>query len=278
MWNRTNIYHSNEVGWIEPIGWNETIKPVTYNQTYAKEIMSNLGYNYTQLGNPNANGGYEKFFFNVTILAANTIETVNRIPNMYVSELPKIGIGVKDYINLGWNDINDRVFLSKINPPSFEKGGYDLLFFERSWNLDWNPGYMFSGGGNCTVGDCSNIYNFDLGENMTMIAKHVEQYLTQLDSDSRAQNALVIQEDIAKYLPTIAILSPKIHLAWSDDIVGIDSLLLTIGAQEWNLVYRTHIGGGPYRSSKSRTSFQNLLTVEVMTLFTLGLVLNRKKY
>ena len=220
-------------------GWDPTVKPDTFNLTHAKEIMTDLGFNYTTLGTPNGNGSYLQYFFNITVLAPNTIESVYQFPSLYVSELSMLGIGVSEYVTLSWNDINSRVFQSSVNSWSFDDGGYDVLFFERSWDFNWNPGNLFSGDGSCSTGDCSNIYNFDLGENMTLLAQHVRDYLNELDFDVRLQKGSIVQQDMAYYLPTIGIMYTQSHWVWTDDVVGIDPLLLLTGNQQWDLVYRT---------------------------------------
>ena len=221
------------------LGWDPTIKPDAYNITYAKELMTSLGFNYTSLGTPDKNGVYPNGFFNVTVLSPNTNGARNQWSDAYTAELPKIGIQVTQHVSTGWAEIVPRTFGSSVNPPSYKDGGYDVFFVGYGWSLDWNPSGLYDSSGNCNTGDCSNFYNFDLGENMTMMAQHVKDYLTTLDFDARLAKAAIVQQDIAYYLPTISILYPQSHWAWSDQVVGIDALLLSTSSQEWNLVYMT---------------------------------------
>jgi ABC-type transport system substrate-binding protein len=221
------------------LGWDPTVKPEAYNVTYAKELMTGLGFNYTTLGAPDANGVYSKGFFNITVLSPNTNGARNQWSDAYSAELPKLGIQVTQHVSTGWAEIVPRTFGSSVEPPSYKDGGYDIFFVGYGWSLDWNPSGLYDSTGDCTTGDCSNFYNFDLGENMTQIAAHVRAYLTELDFDARLQKVSVVQQDIAHYLPAIGILYPQSHWSWTDDVLGVDPLLISTSSQEWNLVYRT---------------------------------------
>lgn len=258
--------------------WNGTVSGETYNLTYAKGIMSYLGFNFTELGSPDINDAYQKKFFNITILAPNTIESENQIPIAYQSTLPMIGIGVTQFVTLDQDEINNRVFASRINPQSFEQGGYDLMFFSRLWDLDWNPGNMFSSSGSCEMGDCSNIYNFDLGENMTTIAQDVKNYLFEFNIENRSRWAEIVQRDITYYLPTIAILNSKLHMIWANDVILVDGLLLSMGIQDWGQVVRQGFqNSDPNHSTiNHKTPILNFLFVQIGVFMLLVHVRNCK--
>ena len=233
------------------LGWDPTVLPDPFNLTAAREIMTSLGFDYATLGTPDANDVYPKNFFNITVLSPNTNPARNQWSDAYVAELPKLGVGVIQHVSTGWAEITPRTFGSSVNPLSYAEGGYDLFFIGSSWALDWNPSGLFEAKGSCATGDCGNFYNFDLGENMTQMAEHVSSYLTELDFDARQEKVAVIQEDIAYYLPTIGILYPQSHWAWTDDVLGVDALLISTSAQEWDLVYREGFAANAKETPKS---------------------------
>ena len=217
-------------------GFDPSIKPDPYNVSAAIDIMKSLGFNYTKLGNPNADGAYQKSFFNVTILSPNSCCARNHWSDVYPSELLKIGIQVTQHVSTGWAEIIPRTFGSSINPPLYADGGYDVFFVGYSWSLDWNPAGLYDSSGSCSTGDCSNFYNFDLNETMTPIAKVVHEYLSTLDYDLRMQYVRELQSLLHYWNPVIPILSPRSHWSWSDQITGLDAKLLSMAHQQWDLV------------------------------------------
>ena len=251
------------------LGWDPTVKPEAFNLTYARELMTSLGFNYADLGSESADHTYSKGFFNITVLSPNTNPARNEWSDAYAKELPKLGIAVTQHISTGWAEIIPRTFGSNVEPQSYADGGYDVFFVGSSWNLDWNPSGLFEAKGSCTTGDCSNFYNFDLGENMTQMAEHVKSYLTELDFDARQEKVAVIQHDIAYYLPTIGILYPQSHWSWTDDVFGVDPLLISTAAQEWNLVYRT--GFQPNVKETPKETSNGILPFNT-TIFVAGLL------
>ena len=238
------------------LGWDPTIKPEAFDLANAQNIMTSLGFDYTNLGSPDANGVYPNSFFDITVLSPNTNPARNEWSDAYTAELPKIGIGVKQHVSTGWAEIIPRTFGSSVNPPSYVDGGYDLFFVGYGWSLDWNPSGLYQASGSCTTGDCSNFYNFDLGENMTLISQHTRDYLTELDFDARLSKVSILQQDIAYYLPAISILYPQSHWSYTDDVQGIDPLLISTSSQEWDLVYRTGFTTNP---GQQIPSFGNLV-------------------
>lgn len=257
------------------IGFDPTITPDPYNVSAAIAIMKSLGFNYTQLGTPNANGVYPKSFFNITSLAPTTGPARNQWADAYPQELPIIGIGVTKNVLTGWAEIVPRTFGSHVEPPLYDNGGFDIFFVGNAWSLDWNPGGMFSSSGKCSFNGqtnrygyyiCDNFYNFDLNETMTPIAQAVRQYLNSLDYDTRLQSAHNLQELLYYWLPTIPILNPTIHWAWSDKITGIDASLISTSNQEWELVYKTGFqtnpkltGPGSVKTESRRVSFPSFI-------------------
>ena len=221
-------------------GFDPTIKPDPFNLTTAKGIMTSLGFNYTQLGNPDINGVYQKGFFNITVLSPDHGGPARTLwEDVYSTELPKLGIHVTQHVSTGWAEIVPRTFGSSVNPPSYADGGYDVFFVGYGWNLDWNPQGLYDSSGSCSTGDCSNFYNFDLNETMTPIANVVREYLTTLDYNLRMQYVRELQQLLHYWNPAIPILNPMSHWSWNDQVSGIDGKLISVASQQWETVSKT---------------------------------------
>ena len=246
------------------IGWDPTLMADPYNLTHAKELMTKAGFDYTTLGPENPDGIYNNSFFNITIL--HPIVTNRFYGDKYAMNLPKIGIGVTEFVNAWWTELMSRAYGSKINPPSYDEGGYDVLFWGYGWNVDWNPGNMYTAAGSCSTGDCTNFYNFDLGENMSNMAELVHKYLNTLDFDARLEYVKQLQHLIAEDKPMIPILNDYSPWAYRDTVKGLDLKLLTVSLQEWDLVYKEGFVTNQQLSKGTTKS-------SVSTFFFLGLVL-----
>ena len=106
-----------------------------YSVTEAKRMMEFAGFNYSILGEPDENGKYSHFFFNITILAPTTCPARNFFHRLFGEELMKIGIGITAYHETGWNEIASRSFAYGNNSvPIYDEGGYDLLPLGYSTN------------------------------------------------------------------------------------------------------------------------------------------------
>ena len=250
------------------IGFDSSVTPDTYDLSDARDIMTQLGFDFNQLGSPDENEHYLKSFFNVTVLSPNTAAARNQWSADYVSELSKIGIGVTQHVSTGWAEIVPRTFGSIVDPPLYDDGGFDILFVSYSWGLDWNPSGLFDSSGSCSMGDCSNFYNSDLTETMTPIAETVRAYMNALDYDTFIQVASKLQHLLYYWQPTIPILSPLSHWSWQDTVVGVDALQISMSCQEWNLVYKTGYktnskinGSGVITTERIKLTFSNFFFI-----------------
>ncbi len=173
--------------------------------------------------------------FSITILCPNTSPQRNSIANLMAEQLPKIGIGV-DYVDLtSWSEIYPRTWGYSDTPPipSYSAGGYDVLIMGQSFNLDWNPGDIFSTSEWSPSGD-----------------NHYQYSNTSLDAAySNYNDAYLLSERVAYAEEMQAILHddlPALPIYYGRDIcfagTNITSLDLTLwssngqGMDDWELV------------------------------------------
>ncbi len=219
------------------LGWDATLTPRTYDITAARALMEAAGFDYADLGTPDANDKYSDSFFDITVLSPNTNPARNKWSIAYVEELPKIGIGVTDHVSTTWGPIIDRTFgyagaSADGNPGDYASDGFDILFVGYSWDLDWDPTGIYQASGLCGTGSCDNFMNF---EDAT-VSGLVEDYLSELDFDKRLVIVKDLQQALFDSIPVIPILYPQSHWAWYDGITGIDPLLISVAVVEWDLV------------------------------------------
>ncbi|MFV2015558.1 MAG: ABC transporter substrate-binding protein, partial [Candidatus Heimdallarchaeota archaeon] len=221
------------------LGWDASLVPRNFSIATARNYMEMAGFDYSVLTTDSA-GKFTSFFFEVTVLSPNTNPSRNQWSANYVLELPKIGIGVRELVSTGWGEIIPRTFgYSSGLPPAYAEGGYDVFFVGYGWDLDWNPSSLYDATGRCDTGDCSNFYNFDIDETMTNTATLIDDYLSELDFDLRITKAKAVQAELYKWLPVLPILYPQSHWGFNSGVTGIDNLLISVSAQEWDLVKKT---------------------------------------
>jgi ABC-type transport system substrate-binding protein len=220
------------------LGWDATLVPRNYSVSVARAYMEEAGFDYTTLGTEKPDGTFPSNFFEVTVMSPNTNPARNQWSSNYVLELPKIGIGVKEHVSTGWGEIIPRTFgyAEGTLVPSYAEGGFDVFFVGYSWALDWNPTSLYDKAGRCDTGDCGNFINFDVDEDQTEVAALISAYLSELDFDARLTKVKEIQAELYKWIPVLPILYPQSHWGFGDTVTGIDSLLISVSAQEWDLV------------------------------------------
>ena len=226
------------------LGWDPTILPREYNISLARELMEQAGFDYDQLSDTDQDGVYETFFFEITVLSPNTSPARNEWSSVYVLDLPKIGIGVKDHFSTGWAELIIRTFgfPSGGYVPLFDDGGFDVFFVGYGWGLDWNPLGLYDSTTSHNGGRGPNFYNFDQlpsqlsDPSLTSdIEELVEEYLTTLDFSLRMQVLRELQLELHTYIPVVPIVYPQSHWGY-DDVENIDWLLLSVSALEWENV------------------------------------------
>ena len=220
------------------IGWDSTLKADTYDVERAKSLMEDAGYDFSTLTDSDGDGKYEDFFFSITVLAPNTNAARNKWSDHWQQELPKIGIGVNSYENVGWDVIVPRTFgyedenatTSQYPVPLWDDGGYDVLFVGYGWGLDWDPTGLYEESSFVPTG--GNFYNYVNSTTEAVISK----YITETDVVQRNAYAKQIQKAIHDDLPVIPLVYPESLWGFSDKLQGMDALLLSVSAPEWDLV------------------------------------------
>jgi ABC-type transport system substrate-binding protein len=221
------------------LGWDSDLAPRDYNVTLAREYMEAAGFDYadTDITEGDTSSTCDTdCFFEITVLSPNTNPARNEWSASFVTELPKIGIGVKEHVSTGWDVIIPRTFgYGDGLVPSYEEGGYDLFFVGYSWDLDFDPSGLITESGLCDTGSCDNFYNYMNSTVEDLIA----DYTSDLDFDSRLTKVKTLQKAMFDDIPVIPILYPQSHWGWLDDVEGIDDLLISVSAQEWQLVKKS---------------------------------------
>lgn len=136
MINRTLVSEVNFAGMAKPTeipilysAYGRTkIEFSPYSIDEARKMMEYAGFNFSAIGEPNEQGEYQQFFFNITILAPTTCPARNFYHRIFGEELKRIGIGVSRYYETDWGTIVPRTFgYGNTSVPIFDEGGYDIL-------------------------------------------------------------------------------------------------------------------------------------------------------
>ena len=165
---------------------------------------------------------------NVYLLSPNTNEARNQWANLMQNELPKAGIGVTEHTNAGWDVVGPRTFAyavedTSVGIPTWEDGGYDMVFIGLSGSLAYDPTGSYSTETLAPAG-----LNFAYYENTDLDAKIVE-YRTNLDATSRSETAKEIQAILYEDQPYIPIVNTAALWASDSDMALSDKDLLFLG-------------------------------------------------
>ncbi|MHA1685492.1 MAG: ABC transporter substrate-binding protein, partial [Candidatus Heimdallarchaeaceae archaeon] len=163
--------------------------------------------------------------FYINLLSPNTNPARNQWAALMEQQLPEIGIGIKFHESTGWGNIMPRTWEYPVGQeydyiPTYDEGGYDILFVGWSWGLDWDPTGLFDTASIVPNGD--NMYQYS---NPTFDAALTE-YTTALDPTVRLQKVKVLQQILYEDLPAITIIYPRSLFGMKEGLTGIDSLLL----------------------------------------------------
>lgn len=221
------------------LGWDPTLIPLAFDITASKALMEEVGFDYRILTDIDNDGVYETFFFDITVLSPYCI-CRNEWSAVYVLELPKIGIGVKEHVTTGWGEIIPRTFgwtgTGETLVPLYDDDGFDILFVGHGWGFDYNPQGLYDATGRHDTTAGGNYYNFDVDEIQSDMGTLVADYLSEFDFTKRIQKVKLVQAELYKFKPVLPILYPLSHWGYRNDIRYIDLLLLSISSVEWELV------------------------------------------
>ncbi|MHA1874350.1 MAG: ABC transporter substrate-binding protein [Candidatus Heimdallarchaeaceae archaeon] len=169
--------------------------------------------------------------FYINLLSPNTNPARNQWAALMENQLPKIGIGIAFHESTGWGNIMPRTWSYPVGEdgkfdyiPTYEDGGYDILFVGWSWGLDWDPTGLYDTGSIVPAGD--NMYQYS---NPTYDTKLVE-YTSELDDTARIAKAKELQAILYDDLPSITLIYPREVFGFAKTLSGIDTLLLGTSA------------------------------------------------
>jgi ABC-type transport system substrate-binding protein len=204
--------------------------------------------------------------FEITVMAPNTNPARNTWSALIADTLPKIGIGVKSFENVGWDVLGPRTYAHPADGstpgyapgelPTYDDGGFDIFFVGWSGTLDYDPLSIHSSVTWSPTSDNMAHYS-----NATVDA-WMEEYAAELDPVARVPIAKKIQQALAYQLPYIPLINTAGLWAYSDaitsDVISDDDwLMLSVTAYQdgWKNIE----AGGPstltYAHSYELTEF-----------------------
>ena len=143
-------------------------------------------------------------FFSINILAPTTSTARMQHVTLFYEQLSKIGIEVGVFDHTGWAQISPRTwgYPGPYPIPTYDEGGYDVLFVGWSWGLDWNPLGLYDTASITPNGD--NFYQYS-NEEMDYAIYKLNNTYTLTD---RIKWCVKIQSLLYSDLPEICFFYP----------------------------------------------------------------------
>ncbi len=247
------------------IGWNPDLEYREYSITKAKELMTQAGLNFDDLGTPDDEGNYPDFFFEISMLTPNSCCNTNFWHYVLIQNLPKIGIGVKEHLSTGWDTIIPRTFGSDTPPPLFDDGGFDVFALGYRWDLHFDPYGLYESYSLRPVG--GNYHNFE-NEEYDLLS---EELAGELDVDKRMVLMHEIQDFYYEWEIVVPIISPAEHWAFSADLLGYDAVLLSTTQGGWDKI-------GTQEAIDAREPFWSSIDFDLFSLIIPFMILSIISY
>ncbi|MCE7737231.1 MAG: hypothetical protein GPJ54_20250 [Candidatus Heimdallarchaeota archaeon] len=181
--------------------------------------------------------------FEITVLAPNTNPARNTWSELIAETLPKIGIGVKSYENVGWDVLGPKTYAHPADGttegyedgelPTYDDGGFDMFFVGWSGEIDYDPFAIHS---STTFSPSSD--NMAHYSNATVDA-WLAEYSSELDPAKRVPIAEKIQGALATQLPYIPLINTAGLWAYSDEITSTQ-----ISDDDWLMLSQTQYADG----------------------------------
>jgi len=166
---------------------------------------------------------YEPLFL-INLLSPNTSAATNQWSILVENQLPKIGIGVEFHESTGWGwfptgRLWDYPLIDYDYIPTYNEGGYDVVFAGWKWDFDWNPIGFYDIPSLVPIG-----YNFYQYQNPNYDDK-LWQYLSTHNQTLQNEMSHEMQNILYEDLPSITLVYPKLLYGFKDTIVGVDTNL-----------------------------------------------------
>ena len=165
--------------------------------------------------------------FSIYLLSPNTSTARNQWSILMENLLPQIGIGIDFHESTGWGNIAPRTwgypFIDHDYIPTYEFGGYDLLFVGWSWPLDLNLQALYETSAWTPDGDNHYQYSNPVYDDL------LDDYMAELDPSTRLSLAYQLQAILYEDQPAIPIVYPRSLFGYKEGLVGIDDLLIASG-------------------------------------------------
>ncbi len=167
-------------------------------------------------------------FFSIALLSPNSSHRYCWTLLMEI-QLPKIGIGVSFHESTGWSNIAPRTwdypFIDYDYIPTYDEGGYDILFTGRFWSLDFQLRGLYDTVSLVPFG--GNYYQYINPIYDSTLAKYNQEYNPVLRTQYAHQLQAILYED----LPSISVIYFSDLYGFNAELTGINPLLLSTSSQ-----------------------------------------------
>lgn len=211
-------------------GFDDTLEPRAYDLTLARSYMAEAGFDFTGKTYDAATGAMNTPFFEITLLSPTGNPDREQWATRMAAELPKIGIGVKEHLQVGFADIYPRVFDQLVPPVLHDQGGYDVSFVGWFSPIDYTATGTYDKAS--WIPNGGSVINW---ENATMEAQ-ANLFETELDVPTRIAAFKVWQAMLYYNEVSMPIIYTQDHWAWDESIVGMDASSLGSRNFEWETV------------------------------------------
>ncbi len=178
---------------------------------------------------------YEPLFL-INLLSPNTSAARNQWTLLIENQLPKIGIGVEFHESTGWGwfptgRLWDYPLIDYDYIPTYNEGGYDVVFVGWSWDYDWDPTGLYDIPSLVPNGD--NFYQYQNPDYDDKLFRYLSTHNQTLQNEMLYEMQNILYED----LPSITLIYPKSLFGFKEGIVGVNTLLLSTSgfhSEKWD--------------------------------------------
>ena len=187
-------------------------------------------------------------FFSISLLASGTGPGRTQWATLMAEQLPRIGIAIDVVDYTFWNTISNRTWYypGPYPIPTYAEGGYDILFLEWSWGLDWDPTGFYDSSSITPNGD--NFYQYSSAAMDNALGNYTSSFILA----DRIEYCKEIQAILYEDNPSIPIVYPLSVYPHVDTLVNFNGLLW--GAEQYPFHGISNITDGEFHYA-SPTNF-----------------------